>query len=97
MKKYLAFIVCAIFLISSSGPLWAVEKKDKKKTEEKEQLKDKEPAKKKVTEKEVQKKDAPKKYDTFIDANNNGIDDRKENLKKKTTEKKAEVEKDEKK
>ena len=34
MKRYIAFIVCAIFLITSSGPLWAVEKKDKKKTEE---------------------------------------------------------------
>jgi hypothetical protein len=29
-----------------------------------------------------------KKYDNFIDKNKNGIDDRKENLKKKTTPKK---------
>jgi hypothetical protein len=88
MKRFIAYLVCSLFLISVSGNVAAVEKKEKK------------PAKTQV----VQKKKVPttkgtkivpkgkkgtvatkrKKYDSFIDKNKNGIDDRQERLKKKS-------------
>ncbi|MCP4684301.1 MAG: hypothetical protein GY867_02535 [bacterium] len=95
MKRILTFIFCAAFLVSGGGSAWAVEKKSKEKpkteTEEK-----KEPAKKEAPKKPAAKKPSPpkkkpetkKKYDDFVDKNKNGIDDRRENLKKKPTEKK---------
>jgi len=79
MKRLMAYLLCGFFLISVTGNVVAVEKKEKK------------PAKTQV----VQKKKVPikkstkiipkrKKYDNFIDKNKNGIDDRQERLKKKT-------------
>jgi hypothetical protein len=88
MKRLMVYLLCGFFLISVTGNVAAVEKKEKK------------PAKTQVT----QKKKAPikkstkfvpkgkkrtivakkKKYDSFIDKNKNGIDDRQERLKKKT-------------
>ena len=78
MKRLMTYLLCSFFLISVTGNVAAVEKKEKK------------PAKTQV----VQKKKVPtkkstkfvprrKKYDNFIDKNKNGIDDRRERLKKK--------------
>ena len=84
MKRYIVYIVCALFMLASSGTAFAVEKKEKKKIEKKEQVQEK-----KVTKKAVKpKKTTEKNYDNFIVKNNNGIDERKENLKNKTTSKK---------
>jgi len=97
MKRYLAYIICALFLFSLNGSLLAVEKKDKKKIEKKEQVQEKDLTKKDPKATDTKQKATEKKYDTFVDKNNNGIDDRKENLKKKTTETQTEPKKTEKK
>ena len=92
MKRYITYIFCALFLFSLSGTAFAVEKKVKKADVKKTAVK-KETPKKNLKDTKT-KQTAKKKYDNFIDKNNNGIDDRKENLKKKTT-KKAETKKKE--
>ena len=87
MKRLMAYLLCGFFLISVTGNVAAVEKKEKK------------PAKKQVVQKKTPIKKSTKfvpkgekktivtkkkKYDSFIDKNKNGIDDRQERLKKKT-------------
>jgi len=91
MKRILTYLVCTLFLLASGGSAFAVEKKSKDtkpapKTEEK-----KKPEKKPETEKPekpTKKPEPKKKYDDFVDKNKNGIDDRRENLKKKPEDKK---------
>lgn len=78
MKRFITYLVCSLFLVSLSGNVTAVEKKDKKPVKKQVVLKKKTPTKK--GKKFVQR---AKKYDSFIDKNKNGIDDRKENLKQK--------------
>lgn len=85
MKRILPYMLALTLLVSGVSAVLAVEKKQKetppaKKTEQ--------PAKKEtakpVDPKAKQVKPAePKKYDNFVDQNNNGVDDRRENLKKK--------------
>ena len=95
MKRFLTYAFCALFLLSSGGGAWAVEKKSKdnkppSKSEEKkkpEKKPDKEPAKEPPKE-PTKKPEKKKKYDDFVDKNKNGIDDRRENLKKKPSAKK---------
>ncbi|MFH1373190.1 MAG: hypothetical protein ABII79_05280 [bacterium] len=93
MKKLLVYLVCGVFLVSVGPTGMAVEKKDKK-TVKKQVVTKKEP----VTVKSVkvppkgEKKSATlkgKKFDSFIDKNKNGIDDRRESLKAKPTAKTA--------
>ena len=96
MKRLITYLVCCLFLFSLSGNLSAVEKKEKKSVK-KQLVQKKKPSPKKNTLKfrKSHKLLKGKKYDTFIDRNKNGIDDRRESLKvkppaktKKKTEKK---------
>lgn len=85
MKKALIYIFAMIFLLSVCGTVGAVDKKDKTTppvTENKNQKKQD------TKDKSQESKPAPtqKKYDDFVDKNNNGIDDRKENLKEKPSD-----------
>jgi hypothetical protein len=84
MKKLLTGLMCGIFLISLGGNLAAVEKKDKK-SPQKEVVQNKQttPQKSTLRPKSAGKQTPQKRYDTFIDQNKNGIDDRQENLKAK--------------
>lgn len=79
MKRLITYLVCSVFLISVSGNVAAVEKKEKKPV--KTQVVQK---KKVLTKKGTKFVPKRKKYDSFIDKNKNGIDDRQERLKKKT-------------
>jgi hypothetical protein len=79
MKRFITYIVCSAFLISLSGNVAAVEKKEKKQVKKQVVQKKKAPAKKST--RIVPR--GKRKYDTFVDRNKNGIDDRKENLKQK--------------
>jgi hypothetical protein len=96
MKRFITYLICCLFLFSLSGNLAAVEKKEKKSVK-KQVVQKKKPIPKKGALKlrKSRKLPARKKYDTFIDRNKNGIDDRRESLKvkppaktKKKTEKK---------
>lgn len=93
MKQIFVYIIVAVFGISTGGNVFAL-KKETKKTEKIEIQK------KTTVKKNTGKADkvTRKKYDTFIDKNKNGIDDRRENLKStkdktKTTPTKEEEEK----
>lgn len=97
MKRYLTYLVCSIFLICLGGNLSAVEKKDKRSVK-KEIVQKKKiiPKKGALRLKAGKKRILRKRYDTFIDRNKNGIDDRRENLKVKPpakTKKKVEEKK----
>ena len=87
MKRLLIYLVCAGFLFSLSGQVHAVEKQKKSKTKV---VKKKEAsaAKKKATP-ATRKKAPAKKFDRFVDRNNNGIDDRREHLKQKSAPKRT--------
>ncbi len=78
MKRLMVYLLCGFFLISVTGNVAAVEKKEKKPAKTQVVQKKKVPTKKST--KFVLKR---KKYDNFIDKNKNGIDDRRERLKKK--------------
>lgn len=84
MKRYIPYVVAVGLALSCIGSGWAVEKKEKEKPKQ-EQVKPKEAPKPAppVDDKKAEKPKPPKKYDDFVDKNNNGVDDRKENLKKK--------------
>ena len=91
MKRILTYIVVVCFAMATvGGNALAVEKKTNKKkvtVQKKAQVKK---TSVKATAKST--KGAKKKYDTFIDKNKNGIDDRRENLKStKTTKGKKKV------
>ena len=81
----MACVFCAAFLLAIAGDVLAVDKKKKDtpvKTEKQER-----PAQKK--QKASREQSSERKYDNFIDRNQNGIDDRKENLKTKDAPKKT--------
>ncbi len=84
MRKISIYIFALLFLFSVSSPVVAVDKKDKKDTTDK--VVDKKVDKPKDQTPPKQTEPEKKKYDDFQDNNNNGIDDRKENLKQKKTE-----------
>ena len=84
MKRTLIVIISALLLVSVPGPLFAVEKKKSKKYKQ-EQTDRKPPSKDSSASPGAQQQRPAKKYDNFIDENGNGIDDRRENLKKKST------------
>lgn len=93
MKRVMTFLICAAWLLAVA-PVGAVEKKgkDEKKsttlqtkqsTIKKDSLKTAKDSTKKPLGKQPAAISPSRKYDDFIDKNNNGIDDRKENLKRK--------------
>ena len=68
-------------LVAFSGDVLAVSKKTKKDTTKTKVVKQEKPkVKKPAPSKTAKKVTNEKKYDNFIDKNNNGIDDRKEKL-----------------
>ena len=74
-------------LVAFCGDVIAVSKKTKKDTTKTKVIKQEKPkAKKPAAPKTVTKVTKEKKYDNFIDKNNNGIDDRKEKLVPKGAE-----------
>ena len=88
MKRVFTLLICTLFLLSCGGSSWAVEKKSKdekpaSKTEQKKP--EAKPADKKPAPPQA-KQEPKKKYDDFVDKNKNGIDDRRENLKKKPSD-----------
>jgi len=89
MRRLFTYFICAVFFFSLTGDLAAVEKKKKKETAKKtvqQKADSSQPVKKSLGKKQRVPKSA-KKYDTFIDKNKNGIDDRRERLKPKTLSK----------
>ena len=91
MKKFVVYIVCACFLLAAAPSGFSVEKKGKEKAGTQQvQKKSVQPAAKKAHPKYKQvptPRTGSKKYDTFVDQNRNGVDDRKEHLKKKAAPK----------
>ncbi len=98
MKKLMPYMLSLTLLVTGVSAAFAVEKKQKstpppKRTEQAAKdssTKPTKPADKKSDPKATpQAKDdkgkTEKKYDNFVDKNNNGVDDRRENLKKKDT------------
>ncbi len=93
LKRVITYGMCAGLVLALALPVGAVKKadKDEKKTSVTKvdhTRKTGSNAKKAASSKDAkaaEKKKAPSqgRYDTFIDENNNGIDDRKEKLKKK--------------
>ncbi len=80
MKRILVFLIVTALVMSLSTLAGAVEKKEKK-ADEKKQPSSQAANQKKAATAEADKK----KYDSFVDNNKNGIDDRSENLKPKPT------------
>ena len=79
MKRFIVLLVSMAVLLAFSGDVMAVSKKTKKDTTK--VVKQQKPkVKKPAAPKTVKKVTKEKKYDNFIDKNNNGIDDRKEKL-----------------
>jgi hypothetical protein len=89
MKRFLPYMLAATLLVSGVSSGLAVEKKQKqtppvKPTEQPAKPGTAKPADPKGAPKKTVKAAEPeKKYDNFVDQNNNGVDDRRENLKKK--------------
>ncbi len=92
MKHVMTYLFCTVWLIAAALPASAVEKKGKDDKAKTEQSKKTTPQKElsKSAKDTTQKKSpssslAPsqRKFDDFIDNNRNGIDDRRENLKRK--------------
>ena len=92
MKQLLPYVLAATLLVAGVSAGLAVEKKQKetapaKPTEQPAKPGTAKPADSKgapkKTDKQAQPAQPDKKYDNFVDRNNNGVDDRRENLKKK--------------
>ena len=92
MKKLIPILIAATLLFTGVSSVCAVEKKQKETPAAKPtqpaakdtSAKPTKPPEQKVQPKPSDKTVKPeKKYDNFVDRNNNGVDDRKENLKKK--------------
>ncbi|PWB76422.1 hypothetical protein C3F09_00185 [candidate division GN15 bacterium] len=82
MKKYLRYLILVLSLLSVSIAVPAVEKSPKK-TPSAQPSKSPAPVVKDSQKSKPKEQPAPpKKYDDFVDKNKNGVDDRKENLKK---------------
>jgi hypothetical protein len=96
LKRILTYLIALVFSLSLAAPSMAVEKKEKKKAK-KTTIQKKSDSKKKVVAKSQKKSSkklksgSKKKYDSFVDRNKNGIDDRaeKKKLKKKPAKKPA--------
>lgn len=88
MKRLMTYLLCGFFLISVTGNVAAVEKKEKKTAKKQVVVKKKAVPSKSVKVVPKGKKGTvattKRKYDNFIDKNKNGIDDRQERLKKKS-------------
>jgi hypothetical protein len=97
MKKFITYFVCGLFLISLGGNLSAVEKQDKKSAKQEVVAKKQKTPQKGALQLRNTKPTVQKRYDTFIDQNKNGIDDRRENLKAKPPAKTAKKEEEKKK
>lgn len=85
MKRFLYILLSAVILFSFCGDAFAVNKKSKKDTSKQTVVQKQKPPVKKPPAKSGKKvkpstKGKGKKYDNFVDKNNNGIDDRKEKL-----------------
>ena len=91
MKRLVVYIACICLVLAAAPSGFAVEKKGKGKAKTSQvQKKSVKPAAKKAVPKYKQvptPRTGSKKYDTFVDRNKNGVDDRKEHLKKKTAPK----------
>ncbi len=87
MKRIITYLLCGAFLFSVTPNVRAVEKKEKKPVKKQIVVKKKTATTKSIKIVPKGKKKATilkgKKYDNFIDKNKNGIDDRRERLKKK--------------
>lgn len=88
MKRILPYMLALTLLVSGASAVLAVEKKQKetppaKKTEQPAKKQTAKPVDPKAKQVKPVKPAEPKKYDNFVDQNNNGVDDRRENLKKK--------------
>ncbi len=93
MKKLIPYILSLTLLVTGVSAAFAVEKKQKstsppKPTQQATKDSSAKPVEKKPEVKPTQKPadtkaKTDKKYDNFVDKNNNGVDDRRENLKKK--------------
>ncbi|MBK7141112.1 MAG: hypothetical protein IPH75_03395 [bacterium] len=96
MKKLIPYLLSMTLLFTGVSAVMAVEKKAKETPPAKQAqpaktdsaAKASKPAEKKADPKAAPNKvdtkaKTDKKYDNFVDRNNNGVDDRKENLKKK--------------
>jgi hypothetical protein len=81
MMRILACILCAALLLAASTDALAVDKKKKSPPAQTEERKKAAPKKKEPS----RQQSTDRKYDNFVDRNQNGIDDRKENLKTKKT------------
>ena len=85
MRKALVATIIISLLLPLGGNLMAVEKKGKKSPAKTVVRTEKQiPAPKAPAEQDKPAKVNQKKYDDFVDKNNNGIDDRKEKLVPKT-------------
>jgi hypothetical protein len=76
MDRFLAYMICAGLVLMLCSPVAAVEKRSKNAPKKPVATKAQPPAN--------QGQHPPKKYDSFVDRNNNGIDDRQESAKTKT-------------
>ena len=86
MKRFIVLLISMAVLVTFSGDVMAVSKKTKKDTTKTKVIKQEKPkVKKPAASKTAKKVTNEKKYDNFIDKNNNGIDDRKEKLVPKAT------------
>ena len=85
MRRWLVIVVSAVLMASVSGGVQAVEKK-KNPSDTSSVTDKKQPAKRPDSAQQQPKAEPQKKYDNFVDENGNGIDDRRENLKKKKTD-----------
>ena len=85
MKRLLIYLLCSLFLVTAMSPAYAVDKKktDKSKTNQVDKDKSSQNDSSSINSK------PQKKYDDFIDKNQNGVDDRRENLVPKTDEPKS--------
>jgi hypothetical protein len=82
MRRFFTYLVLALFVLSAGGSLQAVEKKKTPKSKADQQENKNSPQPNDSS--KLKPQQPGKKYDNFVDDNRNGIDDRRENLKKKS-------------
>lgn len=98
MTRYLICVVCVIFALGLGSQARAVEKKEKQRVAKVKPAEKRKPSSNKVTpDSQASTVRSPKKYDDFIDKNDNGIDDRKEKLVPKAAKKDPQKKDDDKK
>ena len=84
MKRLMIYLLCSLFLVAAMSPAYAVDKKKTDKNKSTQVTKDKS-----QNDSSSSNSQSQKKYDDFIDKNQNGVDDRRENLVPKTEEPKS--------